>query len=83
MAYLTSNDVDVILLANRFATYGNELEITSPCPECKHENNEILDIETQAWMTSTEASHYMTFGRKSYIIDLNNIDKSSYELRHK
>ena len=40
-------------------------------------SSEILDIETQAWMTSTEASHYMTFGRKSYIIDLNNIDKNS------
>ena len=46
-------------------------------------SSEILDIETQAWMTSTEASHYMTFGRKSYIINLNNIDKSSYDLRHK
>ena len=43
---LTSNDVDVILLAIRFATYGNELEISSACPECGNENEDVLNIET-------------------------------------
>ena len=36
-------------------------------------SSEILDIETQAWMTSTEASHYMTFEDKSYIINLDKV----------
>lgn len=36
-------------------------------------SREIIRIETQAWMTSTEASHYMTFGEKSYIINLDEL----------
>ena len=42
---LSSNDVDVILLASRYATYGQDLPITSDCPECKHNNESNVNIE--------------------------------------
>jgi hypothetical protein len=55
---LTSNDVDVILLAIRFATYGNELQITSPCPECGNANDEVLNIETLLETITVLEDHY-------------------------
>jgi predicted nucleic acid-binding Zn ribbon protein len=42
---LASNDLDVILLASRLATYGKDLEIKSTCPECKHEHDFDVNIE--------------------------------------
>jgi hypothetical protein len=42
---LSANDIDVILLAIRYATYGSELEIESICPECKTENIITVNIE--------------------------------------
>lgn len=42
---LSSNDVDVILLASRYATYGQELPITSDCPKCEHKNEAEVNIE--------------------------------------
>jgi hypothetical protein len=42
---LSANDIDVILLAIRYATYGSELEIESPCPECSNENIITVNIE--------------------------------------
>lgn len=42
---LSSNDIDVILLASRFATYGSDLEVKSSCPECKHEHDFEVNIE--------------------------------------
>jgi len=42
---LSANDVDVILLAIRYATYGNDLEITSSCPECQNVDEITVSIE--------------------------------------
>ena len=42
---LSTNDVDVILLAIRFATYGNDLEIEATCPECDHKDEISIDVE--------------------------------------
>ncbi len=42
---LTANDVDVILLAIRYATYGNELEISTSCTECSATVEDTVDIE--------------------------------------
>ncbi len=42
---LTSNDVDVILLAIRYATYGNDLGIVAACPECSNVNDVTVNIE--------------------------------------
>ena len=42
---LSANDIDVILLAIRYATYGSELEIESPCPDCNNENVITVNIE--------------------------------------
>ena len=42
---LSTNDVDVILLATRFATYGNELEIEVTCPDCENKDETSIDIE--------------------------------------
>ena len=42
---LASNDLDVILLASRFATYGSELEVKSTCTECQHVHDFDVNIE--------------------------------------
>jgi hypothetical protein len=42
---LTANDVDVILLAIRYATYGNDLEISTPCTECNATVEKTVEIE--------------------------------------
>ena len=42
---LTANDVDVILLAIRYATYGNDLEITTSCPKCSVTVEKTVAIE--------------------------------------
>jgi hypothetical protein len=42
---LSSNDVDVILLASRYATYGQDLPIGSECPECEHKHDYDVNIE--------------------------------------
>ncbi len=42
---LSSNDVDVILLASRLATYGQDLPIGSDCPKCKHNHESDVNIE--------------------------------------
>jgi hypothetical protein len=55
---LTSNDVDVILLAIRFATYGNELNIEALCPKCETKNDVVLDIETILETITVLEDHY-------------------------
>lgn len=42
---LTANDVDVILLAIRYATYGNDLEISTACPNCSAAVEKTVEIE--------------------------------------
>ena len=42
---LSTNDVDVILLAARFATYGEELEIEATCPDCSKVDTININIE--------------------------------------
>lgn len=42
---LSINDIDVILLAARFATYGNDLDIEATCPECSHADEVTINIE--------------------------------------
>lgn len=37
-------DLDAILIAVRIASYGAEMEITSECSHCKHENEHNLDL---------------------------------------
>ena len=48
-------------------------EVFAHLDESKREalSKEIIELKAQAWMTSTNASHYMTFGKKSCIINLN------------
>ena len=38
-------DVDAIMLAIRFATYGNDLDFETVCPACKFENTYSADIQ--------------------------------------
>ena len=42
---LTANDVDVILLAIRYATYGNDLDINATCPSCSATLEHTVQIE--------------------------------------
>ena len=55
---LTSNDVDVILLAIRYATYGDELEITTPCTSCNATVEATLNIEPILETISVLDDHY-------------------------
>lgn len=41
---MPSIDLDAILVAIRIATYGQEMDVTSECPECKNLNDYIMDL---------------------------------------
>lgn len=41
---MPSIDVDASLIAIRIATYGNDMDITTVCPKCKHENDHTMDL---------------------------------------
>lgn len=36
--YISSPDLDVLMLAIRVATYGDKMDLTARCPKCDHEN---------------------------------------------
>lgn len=51
---IPSLDMDAILVGIRIASYGQELELTSSCPECQHVNDFAIDLsnlldQTQNW----------------------------------
>ena len=56
---LTANDVDVILLAVRYATYGNDLEITSTCSDCNATLEHTIQIEPLLETISVLEDHYI------------------------
>ena len=37
-------DLDTILISIRIASYGNDMDINSTCPECKEENENTIDL---------------------------------------
>jgi len=41
---MPSIDVDAVLCAIRIATYGHEMEVTSSCPSCNHQNDFNIDL---------------------------------------
>jgi hypothetical protein len=41
---LLANDVDAIMIGIRHATYAEDLEIKTPCPNCQHENTYTVDL---------------------------------------
>lgn len=43
---MSTADLDAVLVAIRIASFGHELEIESVCPECKEENNFVLDLRS-------------------------------------
>ena len=43
---LTINDVNLILVAIRFATYGKAMEIEGSCPKCNEDVDVIVNLET-------------------------------------
>tara|TARA_A200000159_G_C7261279_1_gene313192 strand:- start:37 stop:891 length:855 start_codon:yes stop_codon:yes gene_type:complete len=42
---MISNDVDTLLIAIQGATYGDEIKVTSKCPECETENVGAASVE--------------------------------------
>ena len=51
---IPSLDMDAILVGIRIATYGQELDLTSTCPQCEHVNDFAIDLsglldQTQQW----------------------------------
>lgn len=56
---LPSLDLDVILIGIRIATYGDEMELTSTCPECKEQQDLAIDLgglmtESMKWQYNNE-----------------------------
>ena len=56
---IPSLDMDAILVAIRIATYGQELDLTSTCPECQNVNDFAIDLsnlldQTNAWFFEEE-----------------------------
>ena len=41
---LLTNDIDALMIAIRHATYGEDLEVNMPCPECEHPNTFTVNI---------------------------------------
>ena len=37
-------DLDTVLIAIRIASYGNDMDVNSICPECKEENENTIDL---------------------------------------
>lgn len=56
---LASPDVDVILMAARYATYGHELELNSKCPQCEHEHELTINIENVLETVEMMKSEYV------------------------
>lgn len=61
---LLANDIDALMIAIRHATYGDDLEVTSECPKCKHANTFGVNI--------SQSLASMTFLEPEYTIDLSN-----------
>lgn len=61
---LPTSDVSVLLLGMKFATYGQELTLTSKCPKCKTENHFSVDIN--------ELLSNMNFLKSEYVVELSN-----------
>lgn len=53
---MPSIDLDVILVAIRIATYGENMEVTANCPQCETENNYELNLVQ--WLGSIGSFQY-------------------------
>jgi len=53
---MPSIDLDVILVAIRIATYGENMEVTANCPHCEAENNYELNLVQ--WLSSIGSFQY-------------------------
>jgi T4 bacteriophage base plate protein len=60
---LVEPDINTILLALRIASNGPTIEVPVPCPECKHENNFVVDLQpfldTQTLLDPQDCELYM------------------------
>lgn len=61
---LVSNDIDALLIAIQGATNGDDLEVTTPCPNCSEEVGGIASIEA--------ALQSMTVLEEAYSFDTDN-----------
>lgn len=61
---LLTNDVDALLVAIRVASFGDEMDVTLECPECKEQNTFGFDLNG--------CLSNMTFLEESYDIPLDN-----------
>lgn len=53
---MPSIDLDVCLIAVRIATYGDNMDVTSDCPHCEHENS--YEINLVNWLENFNNFHY-------------------------
>ena len=42
---MLSSDIDVLLVAIQGATYGDEVEVTAPCPNCEEDQKGVASVE--------------------------------------
>ena len=55
---LLANDVDTLIVAIRHASYGDELDVSSECPECFTENKFALSIDSTLTSSDTLEESY-------------------------
>jgi len=67
---LLANDIDAIMIAIRHVTYGEDMVINIPCPECGHDNSFGVDLTTNIAQMEKLESEYtvaMDNGVKIYV----------------
>lgn len=55
---LLSNDIDTLITAIRHASYGDQLDVEAPCPNCSHKNKFGLSIESTLSSSDKLAESY-------------------------
>lgn len=56
--HMPSVDIDAIFIAIRIATYGENMDVSTNCPHCEHENN--YEIELTKWLNILNSFEYVS-----------------------
>ena len=74
---LPSVDLDTILIAIRIASYGEQMEYTSSCPECENSDNYEIDLRQFLDMPVDLSGYENAFEYKGITVSLKPLDYNS------
>ena len=63
---MLSSDIDVLLVAVQGATYGDDVEVTAPCPKCEEDQKGVASVE--------QAIGTMGVLKESYTVEHNGLE---------